>query len=142
MYAVSLKLGEQMRSASKSRLSQHEVMALGIVNRMPGIRQSDLARALSLSPVQMSRLAADLEGRHLVERRPHRHDLRSKMLHPTESGREAYSRMRKRSVELAKEVFRELPDEALRVLVEQTSVINRRLGLGPLSGHPDDEGTR
>lgn len=136
MFAVSLKLGEEMRAAAAHRLSQHEVLGLGLINQRPGLTQTELARSLSLSAVQVSRLVDDLETQGLVERQAHKFDRRSKDLHPTEAGREMYLRMRRRSVELAHEVFRETPDERLNILSAQAVRITERLGLGPLAGRP------
>ena len=138
MYAVSLKLGEQMRAAADFQLDQHEVMALGLINQRPGLTQTDLARALSLSAVQVSRLVDDLEGHGLAERRAHKFDRRSKDLHPTEAGQDMYGRMRRRSLELAQEVFRETPDERLNILSAQAVRITERLGLNLLAGRPSD----
>lgn len=129
MYAVSLRLGDEMRAAVFSCLDQHQLMAVSLINRHPGLRQSELAWQLRRSAVQISRQLDELEALGLVERRPSEHDRRSKGLFPTESGRASYQRMQDRAMALAAQVFEETDPEHLDLLRQQAERIARRLDL-------------
>ncbi|MBU1324678.1 MAG: MarR family transcriptional regulator [Alphaproteobacteria bacterium] len=129
IYDVSLRLGEEMRDASGSRLDPHQILALTLINRHAGLTQSDLADHLDRSAVHVSRLVDELESEGLVERRAHRFDRRSKDLHPTEQGAGMYSRMRDRALHLAAEIFKETPDERLDALSRRAVRISERLRL-------------
>ncbi len=136
MYAVSLRLGDEMRVASDSHMDQHQLLGFTLINRFAGLTQSDLAEHLHRSAVHVSRLVDELEVQGLVERRAHRFDRRSKDLHPTEKGTAVYARMRERSVQLAAEVFRETPKERLDILSQQAVRISERLHLALTSVAP------
>ena len=136
MYAVSLRLGDEMRAAADSRMDQHQLLGFTLINRHPGLTQSQLAEHLHCSPVRVSRLVDDLEALNLVERRAHRFDRRSKDIHPTDAGRATYARMHAHAVALAAEVFRETPSGHLEILSEQAVRVAERLHLARVSAGP------
>lgn len=140
MYGVALRLGDEMRAASGSRLDQHQILAFTLINRQPGLTQAVLAEQLHRSAVQISRLADELEALDLIERRAHRLDRRSKALHPTEQGRTVYVRMRERAETLAAEVFRETPEERLDILSQRAVDISERLNLALQASLPTRDG--
>jgi len=129
MYGVGLRLGDEMRAAANCRLDQHQLLGFTLINRQPGLTQAMLADMLHRSAVQVSRLVDDLEALGLAERRAHRFDRRSKVLHPTEEGQAVYRRMRARAETLAAEIFRETPDERLDILSQRAVDISERLNL-------------
>lgn len=61
-----------------------------------GISQSDLGAQISLSPASVTRLVDELALRRLVERHPHVHDRRTKMLTVTETGQRVLAQARQR----------------------------------------------
>jgi DNA-binding MarR family transcriptional regulator len=129
MYGVGLRLGDEMRAATNCRLDQHQLLGFTLINRQPGLTQAELAEQLHRSAVQVSRLVDELEALDLAERRAHRFDRRSKVLHPTDAGLSLYRRMRERAEALAAEIFRETPDEKLGVLNQMAGDIAERLNL-------------
>lgn len=136
MYEVSLRLGDEVRDASGSRLDPHQILAFTLINRHAGLTQSDLAEHLNRSAVHVSRLVDELESEGLVERRAHQFDRRSKDLHPTEDGSVLYARMHERALQLAAEVFRETPEDRLDILSKQAVRISERLRLALSSTAP------
>lgn len=61
-----------------------------------GISQSDLGAQIGLSPASITRLADELALRRLVERHPHIHDRRTKMLTMTDAGQDLLDQARRR----------------------------------------------
>jgi DNA-binding MarR family transcriptional regulator len=64
----------------------------GILNALadsPGMSQCALAKLLGMLPSRMVAYVDELEGRGLLQRRPHRSDRRNNALHLTEAGRAA-----------------------------------------------------
>ncbi|MFW2342235.1 MarR family winged helix-turn-helix transcriptional regulator [Brevundimonas sp.] len=129
MYAVSLRIGDEMQRLSEARLSHVEILALSLINTSPGLSQSDLGTGLNRSPVYVSRMVDELEKADLVERRPHKLDRRRKVLHLSEEGQALFQKMRDRAIELAAEVFRETPAERLKIMSVQSKRIADRLHL-------------
>ena len=129
MYAVSLRIGDEMQRLSEARLSHVEILALSLINTSPGLSQSDLGTGLNRSPVYVSRMVDELEKADLVERRPHKLDRRRKVLHLSEEGQALFQKMRDRAIELAAEVFRETPAERLKIMSIQSKRIADRLHL-------------
>lgn len=131
MYAVSIRLGDELQRVSEQRLSHIDMLALSLINASPGLSQSDLGVGLNRSSVYVSRAMDDLEKAALIERRPHKLDRRRKVLHLSAEGQTLYARMRERAIELAAEVFREMPDERLQIMSTQAQRIADRLHLTP-----------
>ncbi len=66
-----------------------------------GVRQKDLAHALSIEGPSLVRLLDDLETHGLIARRPDSVDRRAKTIHLTAEGHDVYRRLKEISVEFA-----------------------------------------
>jgi DNA-binding MarR family transcriptional regulator len=69
------------------RLTPSQGRALRVVTARDGIRVSDLAEALRITPRSATEVADDLEKQGLIERLPDSRDRRAVLLRPTDAGR-------------------------------------------------------
>jgi DNA-binding MarR family transcriptional regulator len=69
----------------KIRPAQYSVLA--VIEENPGLSQADMATLLGIERARLVRLLDNLEERHLLRRRPSRHDRRSHALTLTAAGR-------------------------------------------------------
>lgn len=129
MYAISIRVGDEMRRVSDRRLGHLDILALSLINAAPGLSQSDLGTGLNRSAVYVSRMVDELEKIGMIERRPHKLDRRRKVLHLSAEGQVLFNKMRERAIELAADVFRETPDERLKIMSANAQRIADRLHL-------------
>lgn len=129
MYAVSIRLGDEMRRIAGERFDHVDILALSILNATPGLSQVQLSERLHRTAVYVSRLVDDLERSGLVERRPHPFDRRSKRIWLSDEGQALIDRMRTHASMFAADVFRDTPDERLYALDVQAGRILERLHL-------------
>lgn len=137
LYAVSMRLADEMRRVADDRLDHVQVLAISVLGRMGPLAQTDLAARLGQSRVFVTRMVDDLETAGLVDRSAHHFDRRRKMVKLSEAGTALFQTMRARTLELAHEIFRETTDERLAVIDSQTVKIAQRLSLAlgePLPG--------
>jgi DNA-binding MarR family transcriptional regulator len=75
------------RAVGRLKLRPAEFAVLTVIERNPGLKQSDIAAALSIKRTNFVVLAHELERRALVERRTSARDRRSNALYITEDGK-------------------------------------------------------
>ena len=92
-----------------------------------GVRQKDLAAALSIEGPSLVRLLDDLESHGLIERREDSADRRAKTIHLTENGRDAYRRLKEISGEFAARLLVDISDEEFHICIDVLDRVEARL---------------
>src|SRR5690349_3887944 len=92
-------------------LEPGEFALLRAVSMSEGESQQTLARRLHISPSWMVAVVDELEGRGLLERRPHSHDRRVRNLHPTAAGTKLLRQAEERAVGFDRQVAEPLNEQ-------------------------------
>lgn len=92
-----------------------------------GVRQKDLAAALSIEGPSLVRLLDDLESHRLIERREDPTDRRAKTIHLTEDGHGVYRRLKEISGEFAARLLAGISDEEFHICIDVLNRIEARL---------------
>ncbi len=92
-----------------------------------GVRQKDLAAALSIEGPSLVRLLDDLEAQGLIERREDPTDRRAKTIHLTRDGRNAYRRLKEISGEFAARLLVGISDQEFHICISVLDRIEARL---------------
>ena len=114
--AICARVADEMRGLADGALAHGDMRTLNLLAGSRGMAQGEMAARLGLSAVGVSRQMEALERAGLIERRPHQFDRRSKVAALTADGQALVLRMRQRSGELARDLFRDTPDERLAML--------------------------
>jgi DNA-binding MarR family transcriptional regulator len=114
---------------------------LNAVDAAEGTSQQAIGEAIGAPPSRMVAIVDELEGRGLVERRPHPSDRRVRTLYLTAEGRRLLVRGRRVAAEHEEELARELSRADRDRLVALLRKLVEAQGLGPgvhpgLSGSP------
>jgi DNA-binding MarR family transcriptional regulator len=123
-------------------IGPREFLLLRFVAASGGRSQQALAERLEVPASRMVALVDDLEGRGLVERRPHPDDRRIRALHLTKKGRETLERAAQVAIEYEQKLCAPLADAERDELIDllqkvqegQTELRGVHTGLG--SEHP------
>ncbi|HUC38328.1 MAG TPA: MarR family transcriptional regulator [Acidimicrobiales bacterium] len=121
---------------SELDLEPRQFALMRAIGAAEGLSQNAVGEWLRIPPSSMVAVIDHLEGRGLVERRPHRSDRRSRTLHLTSSGREVLARATELAMGLEQTICQGFaPGERLE-LIEMLSRVIDNLGL--VQGlHPD-----
>jgi len=92
-----------------------------------GVRQKELATALSIEGPSLVRLLDNLERRGLIERREHETDRRARGIHLTRSGRELAVRAAKVGGEIQARLLANVPPAELEACQRVLASIEREL---------------
>ena len=92
-----------------------------------GVRQKELATALSIEGPSLVRLLDSLERRGLIERRADESDRRARGIHLTRSGRELAKRAAKVGGEVQARMLADVPTEDLEACLRVLGSIEREL---------------
>jgi MarR family transcriptional regulator for hemolysin len=92
-----------------------------------GVRQKELATALSIEGPSLVRLLDNLERRGLIERRADESDRRARGIHLTRSGRELAKRAAKVGGEVQARVLADVPPQDLEACLRVLGSIERDL---------------
>lgn len=103
--AARLLRREFERRARRHGVTRAQWVALTWIARQPGLRQSQLADVLEVTPIAVARLVDRMEGEGLVQRRPDPDDRRAWQLHLTAKARD--------SLETLRAIGRTVRDDAL-----------------------------
>ncbi len=114
--AICARMADEMRGLADGALALGDMRTLNLLAGSRGMAQGEMAARLGLSAVGVSRQMEALERAGLIERRPHQFDRRSKVAALPAEGQALVLRMRQRSGELARDLFRDTPDERLAML--------------------------
>jgi MarR family transcriptional regulator for hemolysin len=116
------------REVAPEGLSQSAVRALELLLDAGGrgLSQSDLAARLAVSAASITRLVDDLALRQLVERQPHVHDRRTKMIQLTDGGRTVLRSTRERLARVETSLMARHDALTLHQVVEALNQISAR----------------
>lgn len=128
VYGLAMHLGHEMTQILGHRRDQFEIYALTALARSGPLKQARLAQIIGRSSVFTSRLVGQLERDGLAKRVEHPFDRRIRRVSLTPAGREAYKRMKLRSVELASALFQELSNERLAELAHAMRSLSAQKG--------------
>jgi MarR family transcriptional regulator for hemolysin len=92
-----------------------------------GVRQKDLAAAMSIEGPSLVRLLDDLESQLLIERREDPNDRRAKTIHLTKDGRGVCRRLKQISGEFAGRLLAGITDEEFHICIAVLDRIEARL---------------
>ncbi len=127
-YAVSRKFHGLLGPLS---LEPGEFALLRAVAASEGESQTTLAANLHISPSWMVAIVDELEGRHLLERRPHARDRRVRTLHLTAAGKKLLQQAERQAQQFDREVTNMLGERELLQLLELLDRIAAGLELQP-----------
>jgi len=127
-YAVSRKFHELLGPLS---LEPGEFALLRAVAASEGESQTTLADHLHISPSWMVAVVDELEGRGLLERRPHARDRRVRTLHLTPKGTKLLQQAERQAQQFDEEVTRMLGERELLHLLDVLDRIAVGLELQP-----------
>ena len=91
------------------------------------VRQADLADALDIRQPSLVRTLDLLQANGLVARATHPEDKRSNILSLTPAGRELVGRIEEKLGAMRAELLRDIPDEAIEIMVELLDLIGQRI---------------
>ena len=101
---------------------------LAYVGRLgDGVRQKELATALSIEGPSLVRLLDNLERRGLIERREDETDRRARGIHLTRAGRELAARVAKVGTEIQARLLADVPPVELEICQRVLASIEREL---------------
>ncbi len=92
-----------------------------------GVRQKELATALSIEGPSLVRLLDNLERRGLIERRADEHDRRARGIHLTRAGRDLAKRAAKVGGEIQARLLANVPPAELEACQHVLAAIEREL---------------
>jgi DNA-binding MarR family transcriptional regulator len=78
---------------------------IAVIAERNGVTQQDIVRATRMDKVTISRAAAALESRGLIERAPNRADGRSQVLQLTAAGHDLYAQVAPKALDLENRIF-------------------------------------
>jgi|GEM_PF-4588246 len=139
IYGLAMHINESVVNALGQKLDQFDIYAISALARRGALSQGDLAQAIGKSSVFVTRLVDDLEKAGLAERGAHRFDRRVNVVQLTLAGREAYDRMKARADELAEDLFRDMADDRLELLLENLRRMSARTGFSLSNGLQDKQ---
>lgn len=90
-------------------------------------RQADLAESLDIRQPSLVRTLDLLQANGLVARATHPEDKRSNILSLTPAGRELVGRIEEKLGAMRAELLRDIPDEAIEIMVELLDLIGQRI---------------
>jgi MarR family transcriptional regulator for hemolysin len=93
----------------------------------PDVRQAELAESLDISQPSLVRTLDQLQAAGLVGRSPHPEDRRSNIIALTPAGQELVGQIEARLGELRADLLRDVPDEAIEIMVEMLDLLARRI---------------
>ncbi|WP_197517495.1 MarR family winged helix-turn-helix transcriptional regulator [Microbacterium karelineae] len=105
-------------------LPMAQVEILQNVERMPGLRLSDLAYRQRLAVNTVSTLTKEMANKGLIERRPDERDRRVLRLHTTERGREMVEQFVAATSSFIASGLRRMDDDALQALGDTTALLH------------------
>lgn len=91
------------------------------------VRQADLAESLDIRQPSLVRTLDLLQANGLVARATHPEDKRSNILSLTPTGRELVGRIEEKLGAMRAELLRDIPDEAIEIMVELLDLIGQRI---------------
>lgn len=91
------------------------------------VRQADLAESLDIRQPSLVRTLDLLQANGLVARATHPEDKRSNILSLTPAGRELVGRIEEKLGAMRAELLRDIPDEAIEIMVELLDLIGQRI---------------
>src|SRR5207249_3107180 len=97
------------------------------LRQQEGLSQVDLADVLDLQPISLVRLLDRLVEHGLLERRPDPRDRRANRLLLTKSGRQPVDDLDSLRDEIATDVLREVPTEALQTSLDTLVAVKERI---------------
>lgn len=98
------------------------------IDRMGGdVRQAELAESLDISQPSLVRTLDQLQAAGLVGRSPHPDDKRSNIIALTPAGQDLVGRIEDRLGELRGDLLRDVPDEAVEIMVEMLDLLAKRI---------------
>lgn len=116
-------------------LEPGEFALLRAVAASDGEAQHALAERLHISPSWMVAIVDQLEGRALLERRPHARDRRVRNLHLTTAGKKLLRQAQERASQFDRHVAEPLNDAEQHTLVELLNRVAQGLELEPGAAH-------
>ena len=131
-YAVSRGFHEMLAPLS---LEPGEFALLRAVSATGGEAQNTLAERLHISPSWMVAIVDQLEGRGLLERRPHARDRRVRNLHLTAAGKKLIRRAEQHAIAFDRRVTAPLGEKEAGLLLDLLERIAAGLELEPGSAH-------
>lgn len=127
-YAVSRRFHQVL---GPLQLEPGEFALLRAVAANEGEAQNALAERLHISPSWMVSIVDELEGRELLERRPHARDRRVRNLHLTTAGKRILKRAEQQAERFDRQVTEQLTDAELRQLLDLLDRVAAGLELQP-----------
>jgi DNA-binding MarR family transcriptional regulator len=112
-------------------LEPGEFALLRAVAASEGEPQNALAERLQISPSWMVAIVDDLEGRNLLERRPHERDRRVRNLHLTAAGRRLVKQAEQKAQQFDLQVVEPLSETEARQLFDLLQRVAAGLDLEP-----------
>lgn len=103
--AITRAMDTELQRTSSVTLRDYEVMLILWKATLPGLRMSDVADRVLLTPSGITRLIRGLEDRGLVERETCNNDMRVSYVRLTDTGRSEFSELRDRHLEHVRELF-------------------------------------
>lgn len=100
---------------------------LSRLERCEGLKQSELAEALEIKPITLTRLVDRLCASGLVERRPDLEDRRAKRLHLTPAARPLVDRLAHLGEDMMRDVLAKIEDRAVAFMIEQLLIAKENL---------------
>lgn len=118
-------------------LTRAQWLFLSYLSRQPGCTQSDLAEALQMEKITVSRQAVRLVRSGWVARRDHAADGRAYHLHPTAKARRMVARLSEVAVDLRRDYLRGVPAARQLSLRDDLALIKANLQAMETNGkHP------
>jgi MarR family transcriptional regulator for hemolysin len=106
---------------------------LSRLERSEGLKQSELAEALEIKPITLTRLVDRLCASGLVERRPDLEDRRAKRLYLTPAARPLVDRLAQLGEVMMQDVLAGIEDRTIAFMIEQLLVAKDNLRVPKLS---------
>jgi MarR family transcriptional regulator for hemolysin len=106
---------------------------LSRLERSEGLKQSELAEALEIKPITLTRLVDRLCASGLVERRPDLEDRRAKRLYLTPAARPLVDRLAQLGEVMMQDVLAGIEDRTIVFMIEQLLVAKDNLRVPKLS---------
>ena len=97
------------------------------LERLEGLKQSDLAEGLDIQPITLTRLVDRLCDNGLIERRPDPNDRRAKRLYLTPAARPLLDRISTQGEELSETVLAGVDADAAATLLTQLGLARENL---------------
>lgn len=115
------------RRAAALGVTRAQWKVLFRLNRMPGLRQVELADMLDVEPITLSRIVDRLADASLVERRADPADRRAWRLYVTDSAKPLVEKLRLLGNAMTEEAFSGIPETRLDALRETLAQVRDNL---------------